>query len=136
MELHEVRLPAKPHVVLCSGKVEELPSDAVFEGMKERIESNPSLLKSINGVFVYHITKSGKVTSTWTADLKTGKIYRGEPEKGVKADTTLTIDDTDMIDLALGKLNPQMAFMKGKLKIKGNIMLAQKLKALNTESKL
>lgn len=33
------------------------------------------------------------------ADLKTGKIYRGEPEKGVKADTTLTIDDLDMIDL-------------------------------------
>lgn len=136
MELHEIRLPAKPHVVLCSGKVEELPSDAVFHGMKDRIESNPSLLKSINGVFVYHITKSGKVSSTWTADLKTGKIYRGEPEKGIKADTTLTIDDSDMIDLALGKLNPQMAFMKGKLKIKGNIMLAQKLKALNTESKL
>lgn len=66
MELHEVKLPAKPHVVLCSGKVEELPSDAVFHGMKERIESNPSLLKSINGVFVYHITKSGKVTSTWS----------------------------------------------------------------------
>lgn len=33
------------------------------------------------------------------ADLKVGKVYRGEPEKGVKADTTLTIDDTDMIDL-------------------------------------
>jgi len=33
------------------------------------------------------------------ADLKTGKVYRGEPEKDVKADTTLTIDDSDMIDL-------------------------------------
>lgn len=33
------------------------------------------------------------------ADLKKGKIYRGEPEKDVKADTTLTIDDSDMIDL-------------------------------------
>ena len=31
--------------------------------------------------------------------MKTGKIYRGEPEKGIKADTTLTIDDSDMIDL-------------------------------------
>ena len=31
---------------------------------------------------------------------------------------------------ALGKLNPQLAFMKGKLKIKGNIMLTQKLKSL------
>jgi len=31
--------------------------------------------------------------------LKIGKIYRGEPEKGIKADTTLTIDEPDMIDL-------------------------------------
>lgn len=38
---------------------------------------------------------------------------------------------------ALGKLNPQSAFMKGKLKIKGNIMLTQKLKTvISSESKL
>lgn len=66
MDLHEVKLPAKPHVVLCSGKVDELPSDAVFQGMQERIDSNPKFIKSINGVFVYHITKNGKVTSTWS----------------------------------------------------------------------
>lgn len=66
MELHDVRLPAKPHVVLCSGQVEELPSDAVFQGMQERIDANKNLLKSINGVFLYYITKNGKVTSTWS----------------------------------------------------------------------
>lgn len=66
MELHEVKLPITPHVVLCSGEVEELPSDAVFQGMQERIDSNPNLVKSINGVFMYHITKNGKVTSTWS----------------------------------------------------------------------
>lgn len=66
MELHEVSLPAKPHVVVCSGKVEDLPSDAVFQGMKERIDSNPNLIKSINGVFLYYITKNGKVASTWS----------------------------------------------------------------------
>lgn len=66
MELHEVRLPTKPHVVLCSGQIEELPSDAVFQGMQERIDANKNLIKSINGVFLYYITKNGKVASTWS----------------------------------------------------------------------
>jgi len=59
-------------------------------------------------------------------DCKNGKIYEG-PAQGVKVDTTLTVTDEDMVDIALGKLNPQSAFMKGKLKIAGNIMLTQKL---------
>jgi 3-hydroxyacyl-CoA dehydrogenase/3a,7a,12a-trihydroxy-5b-cholest-24-enoyl-CoA hydratase len=75
-----------------------------------------------------------------------------------KADTTITVSDTDFLDIALGKMNPQQAFMKvcirkrtislknkclylffkqGKLKIQGNIMLAQKLgPLLKTEAKL
>lgn len=68
-------------------------------------------------------------------DLKNATVYRGEP-KG-KADTTLTVADQDMLDIASGKLNAQVAFMKGKLKITGNIMLTQKLvPLLKTEAKL
>lgn len=38
---------------------------------------------------------------------------------------------------ATGKLNPQAAFIQGKLKVAGNIMLTQKLSALlKEESKL
>lgn len=70
-------------------------------------------------------------------DLKKGKIYEGNPEEGVKPDTTLSVADGDLVDIALGKLNPQVAFMKGKLKITGNIMLTQRLvPLLKTESKL
>lgn len=70
-------------------------------------------------------------------DLKKGAVYEGNPEEGVKADTTLSVTDTDLVDIALGKLNPQVAFMKGKLKITGNIMLTQKLvPLLKTEAKL
>lgn len=69
-------------------------------------------------------------------DLKSGTVYEGSP-KGIKADTTLTVADSDMVDIALGKTNPQVAFMKGKLKITGNIMLTQKLvPLLKTEAKL
>ena len=48
------------------------------------------------------------------------------PSKG-KADVTLTLEDEVFEQLALGKLIPAAAFMAGKLKAKGKIMLAQQL---------
>ncbi|XP_054277908.1 peroxisomal multifunctional enzyme type 2 [Macrosteles quadrilineatus] len=115
----------------------QLKSQEVFAGMQERINADVEKAKSVKGVFLWNITKGGKVEGQWTLDLKKGSVYKGEPEAGTKADTTLTIDDADMVDMALGKLNPQSAFMKGKLKIKGNIMLTQKLKTLiSAEAKL
>lgn len=68
-------------------------------------------------------------------DLKNAQVTEGAPSG--KVDTTLTVADDDFVDIALNKLNPQTAFMKGKLKIQGNIMLAQKLgPLLKTEAKL
>lgn len=86
----------------------------------------------------FHHPLSIWIVYTWIAlDLKKGTIYEGNPEESVKPDTTLTITDNDLVDIALGKLNPQVAFMKGKLKIAGNIMLTQKLvPLLKTEAKL
>ncbi|XP_033207631.1 peroxisomal multifunctional enzyme type 2 isoform X2 [Belonocnema kinseyi] len=112
---------------LCSAKV-NLESDAVFEQITDYVKSHQDEVKKINGVFVYIVTSKGEPTAQWTIDLKKGEVYRGEPK--AKVDTTLTVDDKDMIQMALGKLNPQVAFMQGKLKIKGNIMLTQKLKTL------
>lgn len=64
---------------------------------------------------------------TFTAlDLKTPAVYEGTPKSG-KADTTMTVSDNDMVEIAAGTLSPQVAYLKGKLKIAGNIMLAQKL---------
>lgn len=34
------------------------------------------------------------------ADLKKGKVYKGPAADGVKVDTTITIDDSDMVDMA------------------------------------
>lgn len=63
-------------------------------------------------------------------------MYEGQPKEG-KPNTTMTISDGDFVQLALGKLSPQAAFMKGKIKISGNVMLAQKLgPLLKAEAKL
>ena len=44
-----------------------------------------------------------------------------------KADVTITVSDDDFAKMAAGELDSQKAFFAGKLKVKGNIMLTQKL---------
>jgi 3-hydroxyacyl-CoA dehydrogenase/3a,7a,12a-trihydroxy-5b-cholest-24-enoyl-CoA hydratase len=102
-----------------------LESDAIFQFIIDQVKADPNKAKSIGGVFLYKITKNGKEAKQWTMDLKNAKVYEGAPEG--KPSTTLTIADEDFMLMAQGKLQPQAAFMKGKLKITGNIMLAQKL---------
>lgn len=46
------------------------------------------------------------------------------------ANITITMAATDYLDMINGKLNPQMAFMGGKLKIKGDMSLALKMQQL------
>jgi len=44
------------------------------------------------------------------------------------------VKDDDYFDVATGKIDPQQAFLKGKLKLSGNIMLAQKLSLIQQAS--
>ncbi|KAF8795061.1 Peroxisomal multifunctional enzyme type 2 like protein [Argiope bruennichi] len=108
-----------------------MKADFVFEAFAERLHEEPELAQKIKVVYHWNVLQSGKKGSEWTVDLKSGSgsIYRGPPKSG-KADVTLTMEDEDVILMMLGKLNPQRAFMTGRLKIKGNIMLTQKLNQL------
>lgn len=64
-------------------------------------------------------------------------VYRGQPQRGVKPDCTLTISDSDFVDLATGKLDGNQAFSSGRLNVAGNMMLALRLQSLfSNKSKL
>ena len=79
-----------------------------------------------NAVFEFHVKNAGGKELVQTIDLKKdATVYEG-PAKG-KADCIINLGDDTFADLADGKLNGQKAFMSGKLKVKGNIMLATKL---------
>ena len=52
-------------------------------------------------------------------------------KKEGEAQCVITIKDSDdWINLATGKLNPTMAFMQGKIRVKGDMSLALKLQTL------
>jgi len=96
---------------------------AVFDAMNRAITGpdGAALARRVNGVIVYKVGEE-----TYTADLKTEKkAYKGD-FKG-KPDLTITVKAADFMSLAEGKLKPQAAFMRGKIKIKGNMGLAMKL---------
>ncbi|WP_211453660.1 SCP2 sterol-binding domain-containing protein [Collimonas antrihumi] len=52
------------------------------------------------------------------------------------ADVVLTMADEDLKALLKGELNGAMAFMSGKLKLKGDMMLAQRIPTLFDASKI
>uniref|UniRef100_A0A668AKX7 Hydroxysteroid (17-beta) dehydrogenase 4 n=1 Tax=Myripristis murdjan TaxID=586833 RepID=A0A668AKX7_9TELE len=108
-----------------------LQSELVFAEIGRRIKDLGSeLVKKVNAVFGWEITKNGKTAAQWTIDLKsgTGSLHKG-PYSG-KADVTFTVSDEDFMEVVQGKLNPQKAFFAGKLKVRGNIMMSQKLEVI------
>lgn len=108
--------------------------DILFSVIDYRMKEEPDLIEQLKAVFQYNITQNGKHITTWTADTKHDvAVYNSEPRNNIKPDCTVTVDDDDFVKIMVGKLNPQRAFIMGKLNIKGNVLLLQKLNTLWTQ---
>jgi 3-hydroxyacyl-CoA dehydrogenase/3a,7a,12a-trihydroxy-5b-cholest-24-enoyl-CoA hydratase len=117
-----------------SVKVAGFKVSEAFAQLKTGVENGPDAqrteqVKKVNAIFQFDLKNSEGKQQTWTLDLKNGKgaMYVGTPSGGAKADIILTASDNDLFDLVSGKTTGQKAFMQGKLKVKGNMMLATKL---------
>jgi len=108
----------------------------VIQGYTE--QEKKALIKKTNGIFELRIKNGGK-EAVWTIDLKkTGTVYKGPAQ--TKSDVTISTSDDTFHGMANGKTDAQKAFLLGKLKVKGNPMLATKLdgvlKAVKVQAKL
>jgi putative sterol carrier protein len=96
-----------------------------FEAMPSVFNANAA--KGMTKTFQWNI--SGEQASKWAF-----KIVNGEGELipgGVdKADITISVSDKDWLSIIEGKLDPTNAFMTGKVRIAGDMMLAMKLQQL------
>lgn len=102
------------------------PIETTFDIIRSVI--NEDVVKSTNGLYRFDL--SGEHSGVWFLDLKSGAGSAGQGEPGSKADVVMTMDSADFSKMFAGKLKPTLAFMSGKLKIKGDMTLAIKLEKL------
>lgn len=96
---------------------------AYFEQtIAQKLQDHPEIAQKINSIYQFNIT--GDAGGHWTVDLTKPEVREGED---ANAKCTVTVKDEDFMKIVSGKLNPQMAFMSGKLKIGGDMSLAMKL---------
>ncbi|CAB3977595.1 Hypothetical predicted protein [Paramuricea clavata] len=89
-------------------------------------------VSNTQAIYQFNVTEHG----AWFLDLKTGSGDAGQGEPPTAADVTFSLDKENFVAMFTGKLKPTAAFMKGKLKIKGDMLKAMKLESLMNKSKL
>ena len=98
-------------------------SVAVFDSIQAALSADSKLGPKVGGSLQFLLTGGHGGDSTWVVDCKQSKVSRGAG----KADCTVTLSEENFMALASGKLQGMQAFMAGKMKIKGNMSLAQKV---------
>jgi putative sterol carrier protein len=105
----------------------ESVKDLFERHMPEKLRGKPDVVAKINAVYQFNI--SGPDGGQWSVDCTQpgGSVQAGA---STVARCTVVATDADFLNIVNGKLNPQMAFMSGKLKIQGDMGLAMKLQQI------
>ncbi len=96
--------------------------DSLVNALTEKMNAAPDLKARVK----FDLGADGVIFIDTT---QTPPVIKDQDEDGEKdeADTTLTCTATTLAQIIAGTQNPNLAYMIGKLKIKGSLKLAMKL---------
>ncbi len=117
--------------------------EATFESLRSRIAARPELVDEVDAIFRFDV--GGDQGGSWIVDLKNppGSVIDVQatepaashdssqtPTADPPPDCTITVGQEDFVGIMGGQVDPQRAFMMGKIRVAGNFMLATRLRAL------
>jgi putative sterol carrier protein len=109
------------------GAIMELPRTPqdIFDLMPGSLD--PNVAKGVNATIQFNL--EGEDGGQWYVTIREGNanVTRGMASS---ANMTMSMAARDYVDMNVGKLNPQLAFMSGKLKLSGDMELAMKMQTL------
>jgi putative sterol carrier protein len=100
------------------------PED-IFARMATSVDE--AAAKGLNGTVQFNLTGEGGGAWYATGEGRQDRRHQGSVSS---PNMTMAMDAQDYVDMNTGKLNPQVAFMTGKLQISGDMSLAMKMQAL------
>jgi putative sterol carrier protein len=93
-----------------------------FETLESRIDGSKAA--GLTATYRFEIEGSGN----WTVDVDDGKVT--VTEDGSEGDCTIATSTETFMKIANGEQNPTVAYMSGKLKVRGDMGQAMKLQKL------
>ena len=101
-----------------------------FDTLTERFQ--PEGAKNVQAVFQFELSGDSGGTYHVIIDNGTMQVIEGAH---TTPNATIKMAGDDYVKLVNGKINGTMAFMKGQMKVTGNMLLAQKMQAIFPPSK-
>ena len=104
----------------------EKPSDW-FDQLPETVRNHPERVEGFAGTLVFKI--KGEEGGDWTVDISDGEAVV-RPGDSEDAGFSVKMKDTNFVKMMNGEISGATAFMTGKLKFKGDVAQAMKLRGL------
>jgi len=102
------------------------PTD-IFGEIDSALKANPERAAGMTAAYQFDL--SGDEGGQFHIVMRDGQGEAG-PGAADEPDITISMAASDFVDMRTGRLDPTMAFMNGKIKIKGDMGLAMKLQSV------
>lgn len=109
------------------GPARNLLAAQIFAGMAREFDRDRGA--EIDAVVRWEVGEQGADPAIWSLVIAGGRC-RVSRDPDLEAQTVVMLDHETLLELATGALNPPQAYIAGRLRMRGDVMLAQRLSAL------